>query len=134
MAYCDHFRSTGDWLTSKISAVLSGLQTKGDVSDFLEERIRNKPPDETPEAFRERIKDEILAIVEATPEYQPPSPESGAVKEQEVEAPKCTDLGNALRFAKMHSRSAKHSNALGWLIWDGKRWKRERTQEVRRLA
>lgn len=36
-----------------------------------------------------------------------------------------TDLGNAERWALHHGRDFRHADALGWLGWDGTRWKRE---------
>lgn len=36
-----------------------------------------------------------------------------------------TDLGNAERWALHHGRDFRHADALGWLGWDGARWKRE---------
>jgi P4 family phage/plasmid primase-like protien len=36
-----------------------------------------------------------------------------------------TDLGNALRFVQRCGADVKHCAALGWLVWDGKRWKQQ---------
>jgi P4 family phage/plasmid primase-like protien len=39
---------------------------------------------------------------------------------------RCTDLGNARRFADMHGNRMRYVHAWGqWLTWDGKRWKRD---------
>ncbi len=39
---------------------------------------------------------------------------------------RCTDLGNARRFADMHGSRMKYVHAWGqWISWDGKRWKRD---------
>jgi putative DNA primase/helicase len=36
-----------------------------------------------------------------------------------------TDLGNAERWAILHGAGFRYTEELGWLAWDGKRWKRE---------
>lgn len=33
-----------------------------------------------------------------------------------------TDMGNGLRFARLHAARARYSLAHGWLVYDGKRW------------
>ncbi len=50
------------------------------------------------------------------------------------EPPHNTDLGSAQRFRLMHGANVRHSTQLGWLIWNGKRWARDTTQEIERLA
>jgi putative DNA primase/helicase len=48
---------------------------------------------------------------------------------------KCTDLGNAERFAHDHGRDHRYVHTWGqWLIWDGKRWKKDVTDEIFRRA
>lgn len=44
-----------------------------------------------------------------------------------------TDLGNAERFALQHASRARFSAGM-WFVWDGRRWKRDDTESVRRLA
>jgi len=44
-----------------------------------------------------------------------------------------TDMGNAERFAEQHHRRAKFCNGY-WYTWDGRRWKKDDTEAVRRLA
>jgi putative DNA primase/helicase len=46
---------------------------------------------------------------------------------------RATDLGNAERFAETHHSRARFSSGL-WYVWDGRRWKRDDTEAVRRLA
>jgi putative DNA primase/helicase len=44
-----------------------------------------------------------------------------------------TDLGNARRLVKAHRDDLRHCRALGnWLVWDGKRWISDSTEEVTR--
>ena len=38
---------------------------------------------------------------------------------------KLTDLGNAERLVARHGGSLRYASALGWLAWDGRRWKRD---------
>lgn len=37
-------------------------------------------------------------------------------------------------MARLFGNDIKHSPALGWLIWDGKRWQRDETQGIERIA
>lgn len=45
-----------------------------------------------------------------------------------------TDMGNASRFAAMHSKDVKYSKHLGWFCWDGKRFLRDETDDIERRA
>lgn len=46
-----------------------------------------------------------------------------------------SDLGNAERFAARFGSAVRHVEAWsGWLVWDGMRWKPDKTGEVLRLA
>jgi putative DNA primase/helicase len=40
-----------------------------------------------------------------------------------------TDMGNARRVVRHFGKNLKHTQALGWLVWDGTRWRRDE-QEV----
>jgi putative DNA primase/helicase len=47
-------------------------------------------------------------------------------------SPHTTDMGNARRLARRAVNKLIHVHGLGWLVWDGKRWKRALSgQEVR---
>lgn len=47
----------------------------------------------------------------------------------------CTDMGNARRFVARHGQDVRHVATWNqWLIWDGKRWKRDNSGEAERLA
>lgn len=39
-------------------------------------------------------------------------------------AARCTDTANAARFVEHFGHLVRHSNTLGWLVWDGARWLR----------
>jgi len=41
-----------------------------------------------------------------------------------------TDLGNSFRFVEQHEGKVRHCAAIGWLHWDGKRWKRDSRKKV----
>lgn len=51
-----------------------------------------------------------------------------------VEPPNLTDMGNAARMARANDGDIKYSQALGWLIWDGTRFRRDDTSEIQRRA
>jgi putative DNA primase/helicase len=42
-----------------------------------------------------------------------------------------TDLGNALRFVLRYGGEVKHCAALGWLVWDGRRWKKQGEESLK---
>ncbi len=48
--------------------------------------------------------------------------------------PELTDLGNARRFVERHGGNVRYIRELGWLVWDGRRWVRDKTNEVMRCA
>jgi putative DNA primase/helicase len=45
-----------------------------------------------------------------------------------------TDVGNAARFARDNADLVRYCSKLGWLIWDGARWKANGLGEAQRLA
>jgi len=48
---------------------------------------------------------------------------------------KCTDLGNAERFAAQHRGKVRYCHLWDkWLVWDGRRWKPDSTAVVQRMA
>src|SRR5207247_1875757 len=46
----------------------------------------------------------------------------------------CTDMGNARRIVATAGKDLRFTGALGWLAWDGKRWRRDDTEAVMRHA
>lgn len=46
----------------------------------------------------------------------------------------CTDLANARRLVNQHGADLLYSRALGWLVWDGRRWKEDGTGAAMRRA
>src|SRR5687767_6194222 len=46
----------------------------------------------------------------------------------------CTDLGNARRLVARHGGDLRYVAALGWLVWDGRRWRVDDTGEAERRA
>ena len=45
-----------------------------------------------------------------------------------------TDTGNAERLVGRHGHDLMHVYGMGWLAWDGRRWRRDKTGEVERRA
>lgn len=45
-----------------------------------------------------------------------------------------TDLGNALRFTRLHGNDFRFTTGRGWLAWDGTRWQRDGLGAVQRAA
>jgi putative DNA primase/helicase len=46
-----------------------------------------------------------------------------------------TDLGNARRFVELHGRDIRYCHPeRAWYVWDGRRWQRDETAEIERLA
>jgi putative DNA primase/helicase len=45
-----------------------------------------------------------------------------------------TDLGNARRLIERHGEQVRYVREWGWLVWDGKRWKRDDTGQVMEAA
>jgi putative DNA primase/helicase len=66
---------------------------------------------------------EPLALVHA-PRLVPVGPIDPEVLPAGIEIHE-TDLGNALRFVQRYGGEVKHCAALGWLVWDGRRWKQQ---------
>lgn len=46
----------------------------------------------------------------------------------------CTDLANARRLVNHHGAGLRYSRALGWLVWDGRRWREDATGAAMRRA
>jgi len=46
----------------------------------------------------------------------------------------CTDLGNARRLVRLHGMDLRFTGAMGWVVWDGRRWRRDETGEAERRA
>ncbi len=45
-----------------------------------------------------------------------------------------TDQGNAERLVAAHGRELRYAPGVGWLAWDGRRWRRDEDGEVQRRA
>lgn len=57
---------------------------------------------------------------------------------EEVDKPKkkfrLTELGNAERIAYEYGHTIKYVGDMGWLIWDGKRWRIDTKKEIERIT
>lgn len=80
-------------------------------------------------------REDLESLVAEAPEFEPEEPEPAPVSDFEVcDDSVDTDLANAERLAALHKGRALHVPAWGWLTWDGKRWVRDETGEISRLA
>ncbi|MGD6894313.1 phage/plasmid primase, P4 family [Bacillus infantis] len=63
---------------------------------------------------------------------------TGETEEVVEEKPKkkfrLTELGNAERIAYEYGHVIKYVSEMGWLIWDGKRWKLDTKKEIERIT
>lgn len=61
-----------------------------------------------------------------------------AVVEEQPAGPKkkfrLTELGNAERIAHEYGHVIKYVSDMGWMIWDGKRWKIDNKKEIERIC
>jgi len=94
--------------------------------------------DDAPTAPKEELaKKAYVALTGAEPSFDLPSyMEELAPQRQPIDLRdplRTTDLGNAERFATQHHTRARFSSGV-WFVWDGRRWKRDDTEAVRRLA
>lgn len=67
--------------------------------------------------------EEVAAIAASISRYQPA---------QSVKKFKRTDYGNAERLVDRHGQDLRFAPGLGWLVWDGRRWRRDQDGEVMR--
>ena len=90
------------------TALLTGLQSKGDVSDYL---AQAESADET----RDLI--ESLPLAENRAQVQPNQDQMPSFKLTDY-----SDIGVADAFTKYFGDAAQYSASQGWLVWNGKRW------------
>lgn len=57
-----------------------------------------------------------------------------AAEEKPKKKFRLTELGNAERIAYQYGHVIKYVNDMGWLIWDGKRWKIDTKKEIERIT
>ena len=56
------------------------------------------------------------------------------VEEKPKKKFRLTELGNAERIAYEYGHVIKYVSDMGWLIWDGKRWKIDTKKEIERIT
>jgi putative DNA primase/helicase len=90
-----------------------------DASLLVENAARCSPPlDDT----------EVTNIARSVSRYEP-------APVAEVKTYPATDVGNAELFADVHGRDCRYvGDWRSWIVWDGRRWKRDTTETVRRRA
>jgi putative DNA primase/helicase len=65
----------------------------------------------------------------------PPTRPACDVRLSDADQPHLTDLGNAIRFAKMHGADVRYCDPWRkWMVWDGQRWTVDETQDIQRRA
>lgn len=74
----------------------------------------------------------------STPKPEPPVETNGEPPRDEKTLPlpirPLTETGNAERLLDKHGAELRWCNALGWLVWDGRRWARDERRQVYALA
>jgi putative DNA primase/helicase len=63
---------------------------------------------------------EVRQIADSIGRYAPAADTGG-----DPSAERLDDIGNAARFATQHCESARYAPGFGWLLWDGRRWRRD---------
>lgn len=97
---------------------LPGVGPKGDVSDWLNEG---------------HSKEELLTLVDRAEDWHP----AIQTNPREVSGTHfhLTDAGNAKRLVALHGENLRYCHAWKtWLYWDGKRWCRDESGKIMRLA
>ncbi|WP_141540701.1 phage/plasmid primase, P4 family, partial [Bacillus cereus] len=56
------------------------------------------------------------------------------VEDKQKKKFRLTELGNAERIAYEYGHIIKYVNEMGWLIWDGKRWRIDTRKEIERIT
>jgi putative DNA primase/helicase len=69
---------------------------------------------------------EVAAIAASISRYEPAHPAPGWRRF------KWTEYGNAERLIDAHGADLRHSPGLGWMVWDGQRWRRDEDGEAMR--
>lgn len=60
--------------------------------------------------------------------------DDNAAEEKPKKKFRLTELGNAERIAYQYGHVIKYVSDMGWLIWDGKRWKIDNKKEIERIT
>lgn len=108
-------------------AVYTLLKTGGHApSDFIEAARQ---------LGREGYGDQTPPPAKKAEKYVPPATHQAAPTKIFPEGGfKLTDLGNAERLIHRHGQDLRYNPALGWLVWDGRRWQIDDSGEVMRRA
>jgi putative DNA primase/helicase len=108
-----------DSLPGSVVLSLPGLAPKGDISDWLAEGG-------TPERLVE-----LVAQARENPAERPVET-TGNTEGTEDRKNRLSQLANARRLRNRHGKDMRHHTALGWLVWDGRRWARNEKAAKRR--
>ena len=86
--------------------------------------------DMVPQNGEPYTEDEALASLKSAYQNPPREPAPHGKKPEsasEEDKTRFTDLGNTWRFTAQYGELVRYTQALGWLVWDGKRWARDET-------
>jgi putative DNA primase/helicase len=91
-------------------------------------------PDTRPNLTAHQVQKGVMALTTETEPARVNAPFSQTPL-MEPELPMLTDLGNAHRFADEHKQDLRYvAKSKRWLVWDGKRWRYDDTQQVQHRA
>jgi putative DNA primase/helicase len=81
-----------------------------------------EPPPGKPEKWdiADATDEEARAFVESAKPWEPLA--MNAVGEQPTRPAGLDDIGNGIRFTRHHGSEVRYVPALGWMVWNGKRW------------
>jgi putative DNA primase/helicase len=119
---CNHFNPRCDpqWSEREIDHVIDSARKHHAPSQWL---VEDKPKDDL---SRARAKKQTPDPVSAPPTATVSGTSHGHAGLGPEGGYRCTDLGNARRFADMHSSRMRYVHAWGcWVTWDGRRWRRD---------
>jgi len=132
--------ATGQEYGARIKIIrLTDLPAAGDIVDYIEARRHQDAA---------TIRQGILEIIDATPEWTPESAKPPPMSATEsvltdddirklhfaaVNLP-WTELWVARKLVLLHGKDIRFCKAFGWLVWTGIRWERDDTGEVSRRA
>ncbi len=98
-------------------------------------KIRGPKREAFKAAFAKLLKKAVKVDFTAPPNVtRDRSPASDPDPIQEAEDRLRHDVSNARLFANQHRDHLRWCPAFGWMIWDGRRWQSDKTQQIVRLA
>ncbi|MCM3030354.1 phage/plasmid primase, P4 family [Niallia sp. MER 6] len=138
LALCNHLAFWTGKSATRMDAMFRETGLMRDKWDVIHFR-------ETNETYGERtigtaISSTSTTILDNREQFEEFSFEFSTGETEEVEEVKpkkkfrLTELGNAERIAYEYGHVIKYVSDMGWLIWDGKRWKIDNKKEIERIT